>query len=551
MSSVSGIRLPGLATGMDTEAMVKEMLAGEQNKIDKVKQKEQSIKWQQEIYREVIKDIQGLNDKYFSVTSKNSIVNSSAWNTLSVSSSNSSVITATGTAGANDVNYKFDVTKLAQSTKFSVSGEIDVNGTKVKIEKDTELKALGLDKEKTFMISYGSGENEKSKPITIRTEPIYKKGEGEITEKEGKFFDKNGKEVDKDGNLLDEKGGKIIKEPADTIESLVKKINDASGGEVKASFSQMTGELTIESSKTGKNSSLQIVESEIGTDGKEILKQSDALNFLKMNNIPGENSEIKVTTSDGKIIPLSEETNSFTIDGVKYNVHSTGSSEITSKQDVQPVVDNMKAFVEDYNKLMDKMYDLVTQKTNKDYPPLTEAQKKDMSEDEIKRWEEKAKKGLLKNDSEMRRFMDDMQKSIFGENIQTLNEMGVTSHPDYNKRGQIALDVDKFTKALETNADKVYEVFAKDSSSVMERMKNTIKDYAGGSSSVFAKKAGIEKTSSVAKNFYSEQLKRQADTIKTLQRKMGDKESALYKKFGTLEASMNKLNSQMSYFMQM
>lgn len=555
MSSVSGIRLPGLATGMDTEAMVKEMLTGDQNKIDKVKQKEQTIKWQQEIYREVIKDVQGLNDKYFSVTSKNSIVNSSAWNTLLVSSSNSSVITATGTAGANNVNYKFNVAKLAQPPKFSVGGNINVNGTDVKIEKDTELKSLGLDGEKTFMISYGEGENEKSKPITIRTEPTYKKGEGKITNKDGKFFDENGKEVDKDGNLLDEKGEKIIKEPADTIESLAKKINDASGGEVKASFSQMTGELTIESSKTGTNSSLQIVESEIGVDGKEVINPSDALKFLGMDGSKkiGENSEIEVTTVDGKttIKTLNEESNSFTIDGVKYNVHSTGSSEITSKQDTQPVVDNMKAFVEDYNKLMDKMYDLITQKTNKDYPPLTEAQKKDMSEEEIKRWEEKAKKGLLKNDSEMRRFMDDMQKSIFGDNIQILNEMGVTSHSDYNKKGQIALDVDKFTKALETNADKVYEVFAKDSSSVMERMKSTIKNYTGGSSSVFAKKAGIDKTASAAKNFYSEQLKRQADTLKTLQRKMGDKENALYKKFGALEASMNKLNSQMNYFAQM
>ena len=63
MSSVSGIRLPGLATGMDTETMVKEMLTGEQNKVDKAKQKEQIINWQQETYREIISDIKGFNDR--------------------------------------------------------------------------------------------------------------------------------------------------------------------------------------------------------------------------------------------------------------------------------------------------------------------------------------------------------------------------------------------------------------------------------------------------------------------------------------------------------
>ena len=69
MSSVSGIRLPGLATGMDTEAMVKSMVAADQEKIDKAQQKEQTVKWQQEIYREVMSDVIDFNEKYFSLTS--------------------------------------------------------------------------------------------------------------------------------------------------------------------------------------------------------------------------------------------------------------------------------------------------------------------------------------------------------------------------------------------------------------------------------------------------------------------------------------------------
>ena len=65
MSSVSGIRMPGLATGMDTEAMVKAMVTADQEKIDKAQQKEQTVKWQQEIYREVISEVTDFNDKYF------------------------------------------------------------------------------------------------------------------------------------------------------------------------------------------------------------------------------------------------------------------------------------------------------------------------------------------------------------------------------------------------------------------------------------------------------------------------------------------------------
>ena len=146
--------------------------------------------------------------------------------------------------------------------------------------------------------------------------------------------------------------------------------------------------------------------------------------------------------------------------------------------------------------------------------------------------------------------MDDMQKAIFGNKMDILNEMGISSHEDYNKRGQITLDESKFIAALQNDSEKVYKVFAGSSDSMMEKMKSTVQNYVGGSSSIFAKKAGLEKTASVANNFYSEQLKRQADLIKNLQNKMHDKEDKLYLKFGNLESQMNKLNSQMNYFMQ-
>lgn len=489
MSSVSSIRLPGLATGMDTESMVKEMLTGEQNKIDKVKQKEETIKWQQEIYREVISDVKGLNDKYFSLSSKNSIINSNAWNTLSIKSSNENVITATGTAGASNVEYSFDVEKLAQPAKISI--KID-DKTKKLSELDPSFT------KKTFKVDLG--DEGKSKTITLESD--------------------------------------------DTVDSMIKKINESMSGEIKASYSEMTGEFTIETKNTGNKASLNFIDITVNVDESET-------EGISNNVANGSNSKIIVTPQGGVPITLEQENNLFTIDGIKYEVHSVGISKITSKQDVKPVVENMKAFVEDYNKIMDKMYDLVTQKTNRDYPPLTEAQRKNMSEEEIERWEKKAKQGLLRNDSEMRRFIDDMHESIFGEKMEILNAMGLTTHDDYNKKGQISLDENKFIKSLESNSEKVYEVFAKSSNSVLENMKSTINKYVGGSSSIFARKAGLEKTASVANNFYSEQLKRQEEAIKKLQRKMDEKEEQLYKKFGALEASMNKLNSQMNYFMQM
>ena len=44
---------------------------------------------------------------------------------------------------------------------------------------------------------------------------------------------------------------------------------------------------------------------------------------------------------------LSQESNTFTIDNIKYTVNSTGSAEITSKQDASSVVQKMKTFVDE------------------------------------------------------------------------------------------------------------------------------------------------------------------------------------------------------------
>lgn len=518
MNTINSNRITGLATGMDIDEMVTNMITGEQSKVDKAEQKKQTQVWQQEIYRDVIKDVKGLYDKYFSATSSDYILSSKVFSNITINSSNSSVITASASAGASEVNYKFEVTQLATAPKLSSN----IEG----LTKSTKLSDLGLEEGATFKINYGEEKtkdpNDENKEITV------KKGTKEIT-------------IEKD----------------DTIETLVKKINESCNGEVKATFSEMTGKFSIEAKTTGADSKIDIVSlvkedngSYVEVRGKNPL---DALGIEASAN--GQNSLVNVKDSFGNIIRqnMENDSNTFTLDGITYNLHGTNVGEtasITSTQDTKSTVDKMKAFIDEYNSMMDNVYDLVTQKKNSDYPPLTEAQKEEMSEDEIKDWEKKAKQGILRNDSEMRRFMDSMQNAIFGDKMNILNEMGISTVEDYNKRGQISLDESKFTEALENDSQKVYKAFAGGSNSMMEKMKSTVKNYVGGASSVFAQKAGLEKTASVANNFYSEQLKRQADIIKNLKSKMYDKEDKLYLKFGNLESQMNKLNSQMNYFAQ-
>lgn len=485
--SVSGIRLPGLSTGMDTEQMVKSMLTSEQNKIDKAKQEKEKITWQQDVYREVITQIQDFNSKYYDPLSPNYLLGKKSFNTTTVNSSNNNVVSASANATNSNVNYTFEVNKLA--TAPSKSSSVATNG--VKITTKATLGDLGLSGATSFKIGLG-GSNE-SKEIEI--------------------------------------------DESTTVKDLMDKVKDATDGKVRVSYSEMDGSLRFESTTTGSDSKLSIINS----DGSG----NDALSFLGIDGgeVSGSNSNVVIKDASGNVLRVEEnQKNSFTIDSVTYNINGVGSASLTATTDTKAIVDNMKEFVKDYNAIIDKVYNLVTEKVNKDYPPLTEAQKEEMSEKEIEVWEKKAKEGILRNDSEMRRFLNDMENALG----MGLSKFGITSTGDYNKRGQIAFDETKFLEALREDSEGVYEAF----SSTLTKSKDVVNNYVGSSSSVFLKKAGMDKTATKVNNLLSEQIRRQEDKIKTLNRKFTDKENALYAKFALLESTMSKLNSQMSYLMQ-
>lgn len=478
MTSINSVRIPGLATGMDTDQMVKDMLTGDQNKIDKAQQTQQINKWKQEIYRDVIKDVKGLQDKYFSATSPDYILSSKVFSTLSINSSNSSIISATSSAGANNVNYKFKVDAMAKPPQLESNS----------IDKNTELVAADT-------------------TIKINDKEIHIKAGSKVSD-------------------------------------VVKSINDTfKEGDVKATYSEMTGKLTIEAKKTGQSSELKFE----GELFKELGMSTEAVGLVY-----GSNNKVTVFSADGKtqLKVIEGESNAFTIDNVTYSVNGVSDELIsmTSTTNTQGTIDKVKAFIQDYNKMMDKIYGLATEKKNKDYPPLTESQKEEMDEKEIERWEEKAKAGILRNDSDFRSFMEGIKGAIFGEigDLRiSLADIGISGDSDYNKPGQLVLDEAKFKKALENDGELVYKAVT----TSFEKIKDVTYNYAGSSTSIFAQKAGIEKTASAVNNLFSEQIRRQEQYIKDLTSKMSKKENSLYMKFANLESSMNKLNAQMSYLM--
>lgn len=117
--------MSGLASGLDTESLVKEMLSGTQSKIDKQEGLKQQTEWKQEIYRDLISSINSLQSSYFSGTSSTSLTSSAMYNTMTAATE-SKCFKVTASTSAPVGNTSIAVHQLAAN--YSIASAARVSG---------------------------------------------------------------------------------------------------------------------------------------------------------------------------------------------------------------------------------------------------------------------------------------------------------------------------------------------------------------------------------------------------------------------------------------
>ncbi|NLM35181.1 MAG: flagellar filament capping protein FliD [Clostridiales bacterium] len=387
-----------------------------------------------------------------------------------------------------------------------------------------------------------------------------------------------------------------------TIQNILDDISSKAG--VKASFSELSGRFTISSINTGSNEQLNI-----GWDNGD----SNSAVFLdKLFNIKADNSiedpagsnkyyfrtagtDASVTIKDpnGNVNTVIKSNNTFTIDGVTYSLlqnttEETKEIELTITSNPDKTFKKIVEFIDRYNSLIDKINSKLTEKKQYSYKPLTDEQKKEMSEKEIELWEEKAKQGLLKGDtylegmlSKMRTAFFDPVKNLFSDSLYdsdnigiSLSDIGLSTSSDISQRGKIIIDEAKLKEAIQNHGDKVAELFTKKSttkpsyspdmsaadrnaryqeSGIFQRINDILQDYvrttrdSNGKKGLLLEKAGIKGDFSELNNILSEQLKAKERLIEELEKKFAKKQEKYYAQFAQLEKAMNQLNSQSSW----
>lgn len=350
-----------------------------------------------------------------------------------------------------------------------------------------------------------------------------------------------------------------------TLGDIIRDINSNKEAGVKASYSETSNKFVLTSKDTGKGSKV-----EIGKDGlaNELFGKADA---------HGTDAVIHVTVN-GEKKELTRPTNEIDIDGLKVTVSgkfgyddkgqlSTDPAEkvtFTSKPDTEKTFEAIKTMVEDYNKIVDSVYKEMTTKPNRDYKPLTDEQKKEMSKEQIEKWEEKAKEGLLFADTQLRSLHDAL-RFVFnpgGEAGAKLRAMGIEPTGNYKDGGKIKLDESKLKEALNSNPEGVKDAFnalASDSadSSIMNSSSKggaitQLKDVTDRFASTSITKPGIlvaragspSSPNSMLKNAIKTEMDSIDKILKNLDVKLKKEIDRYNSQFTQLETLISQMNAQ-------
>lgn len=641
----SPIRLTGMASGLDVDSIVKQMMTPYNTQVDKVKQDKQILQWKQDAYRDILGDFNTFKSTYFDVLKQNTYMlgsnNYAGFDVVSADSSSSTAVpsvTATAGSGAAAGTYSVSnvvlaakassnsaVTNISQAdnavTNFDFSG--GNNGINIKLydsssgnivnttininsfdnfdinslasDINSQLTGTSLDGKLEAQVS-ADGTKIQFSAKTNGSINISNASGGNVLSRLGfssSSFDINQTVNDKISNIFNgttaafsikSDDGTAVNFNYDfsdsgdqkdwTIFQVLSDINSKAG--VNASYNELSRKFSLSSNKTGSNESINVTDDTNGFMNKLFGTTAGSAFY-------GTDASATITNPQGISATVIKSSNSFNIDGVNYNLvknNSTTSTNITITSNVQKTFDKIKAFIDKYNDVIDKISTKLNEKKQSGYPPLTDDQKKGMTADEIKLWEDNAKQGLIRNDSNLQSMLVSMRSSFFsqvdGAGI-SLSSIGLSTSSDYTQGGKIIIDESKLKNAIQNNGTQVANLLMQQSSKqpnyspnlsaaqrndrnnsegIFQRINDILQDFTRTTRDANSKKgtlielAGIKGDFTEFKNLLSTQMTDKDKQINDLVSKLNDRENSYYTKFSKLETAMSSFNSQSSWLTQ-
>jgi flagellar hook-associated protein 2 len=500
------MRIGGLASGMDIDQIVKDLMKVERMPLDKLKQKKQLLEWQRDDYREMNKLLQELDTLIF-----DGIYRQSTFMKKTVTSSDESIVTAVATSvTANQTVEIGNITQLASAARWMSENPITKSGGGT-VDPNAPLNT------------------QFSSPSSLQFEVI------------------------KPGSTTAETVDITIDPATDTLNSLISKLNQNAKLGVSAFYDEFTQKLVITKNETGAGASIKVV------SGANFLKELGFTSATDGNELTGKTfgQNAKFTING---LPTERTTNTFTINGMTYtlkNTKTSGTVTISTATDTDSIFNSIKAFVDKYNEVISKINAELKEERYRDYPPLTDEQKEAMTEKQIELWEEKARSGMLRGDSILSSGLSKMRMDLYtkvgGANITSgfsqLAEIGITTSSNYLDGGKLIIDETKLRQKIQENPDAIYRLFNNDSTNYSEkgiarRLRDTIKDTIGKIEQKAGKTIWTNQQFAIGRDLIQidSQIDRFEDRLKQI-------EDRYWRQFTAMEEAIQRANQQSMYLM--
>lgn len=334
-----------------------------------------------------------------------------------------------------------------------------------------------------------------------------------------------------------------------TLDDVINQINDDADTGVTVSYSKTTDSFTMKANDSGSQGKVEF------SDVSGTLAATLFGTYDSSKQIDGTDLTMNVTIN-GKTTDITRSTNTTTLDGVNLTVTGTTDTPATfsSTGNVDDLVTKITDFVNDYNKIIDKVNTLTSESQERNrngsvkYYPLTDDEKTGMTDDEIKKWDEEAKKGLLQNDNSLNGILNDLHTAMTDavkSSGLSLSQLGISTQAyDTTSGGQLVVKTDQLRDTLQKNPDAVTKLFT-DEDGISSSVKDALNKYVGtfGGDGVLLHLAGTDSSANDTSQLTT-QIKEYQSTITDLKSQLETEEDRYWSKFTAMEQALSVLVSQ-------
>ncbi|MCP1109146.1 flagellar filament capping protein FliD [Ohessyouella blattaphilus] len=349
-----------------------------------------------------------------------------------------------------------------------------------------------------------------------------------------------------------------------SVSSIINEINSNKDLGIHISYQESGDKFVIKSTRPGASGDIDL--------GGDLAKALFGEAGVDYDVQAGTDAVIRVQyAGSDEVATVVRGSNSFSLDGLNVTVNGTfGYDEsgnplkeveaitFEAKTDTDAALKAVKEMIDEFNEILALVNGEVKQKPNRDYSPLSDEQKAEMSEQQIEEWEKKAQEGLLFGDTDLRSLTNELRFVIPADMREMFKEIGISVSTNYADNGKLVFDEEQFKEAMSLDPSKIRDALSNAGGSgagLMTNLKTTFDKYAsmtGATKGILVERAGSPHSPlSMLKNTYLSQVTEFDTYISRLNDKLKMEQDRYIKQFSSLESLVSQMNSQSSYLSQM